>query len=68
MQIQYDIVFGASCIQFVLILWYVQKKCIYWGEGKKIYVVTKRVKNTFCLVWGFSNNLSNEGGKWCIDM
>ena len=41
-----------------------QEGCIYWGEGKKFYVVTKRVKKKihFCLVWGFSNHLSNEGG------
>ena len=36
------------------------------GEDKKFYVVTKHVKKKihFCLVWGFSNDLSNEGGKW----
>ena len=54
---------------YVVHRWYVQKRSIYWGEGKKFYVVTKRVKKIhFCLVWGFSNHLSNEGGKWCVDM
>ena len=34
-----------------------------WGEGKKFYVLTKRVKKIhYCLVWGFSNDLSNQGG------
>ena len=36
----------------------------YLGEGKKFHVLTKRVKKKiqFCLVWGFSNDLSNQGG------
>ena len=45
-----------------------QARCIYiWGEGKKFYVLTKRVKkNTLLFSWGFSNDLSNQGGKWVI--
>ena len=42
-----------------------QDRCIYLGEGKKIYVLTKHVKKIhFCLFWGFSNHSSNQGGKW----
>ena len=35
-----------------------------WGEGKKFYVLTKHVKKKiyYCEVWGFSNDLSNQGG------
>ena len=40
-----------------------QAGCIYLGEGKKFYVSNKTcVKIHFCLVWGFSNGLSNQGG------
>ena len=47
----------------------VQERCIYWGEGK-ILCCNKMCEKKihFCLVWGFSNHLSNEGGKWCVDM
>ena len=36
-----------------------------WGEGKKFYVLMKCVekKPHFCSVWGFSNDLSNQGGE-----
>ena len=43
---------------------YMSFKCFtlglrYLGEGKKSYVLTKRVKKKihYCLVWGFSNDL-----------
>ena len=40
-----------------------QAGCIYLGEGKKYYLLTKCVKKIhFCSVWGFSNDLSNQGG------
>ena len=43
--------------------WHVQAGCIYLGEGKKFHVLTKHVKKIhYCLVWGFSTDLSNQGG------
>ena len=38
--------------------------CGIWGEGKKFYVLTKCVEKKihFCLVWGFFNDCSNQGG------
>ena len=53
---------GLYCTVIALLICCL-KSALYLGEGKKSYALTKHVKkNTYCLVWGFSNDLSNQGG------
>ena len=47
---------------------HVQVGYIYiWVEGKKYYVLTKRVKKKhYCLIWDFPMTYQIKGGKWVI--
>ena len=50
---------GCILLELLLLLLY-----LFEGEGKKFYVLTKHVEKKihFCLLLGFSNDLSNQGG------